>query len=167
MSGQINKNEFLEVYEKYSKDIFRYCCYKVSDREKANDLLQDTFIKTWEYINKGNEVENVRAFLYRTANNLIVDGFRKKKTLSLESLEEQGFDPSFDNTERMTDQMDGAIAMKYVKDLPKVYKEVIIMRFVEQLTVQEIAFILKEKENNVSVRLHRSLAKLRKIIDKQ
>jgi RNA polymerase sigma-70 factor (ECF subfamily) len=160
-SNSTTKDAFLEAYEQYNEAIFRYCFFKVSDKEKAKDVTQDTFIKTWEYISKGNEVDNIKALLYRIANNLIIDGFRKKKSVSLDDLQDQGFDPGFDKTDEQLNKMDGAIALKLVETLPETYKDIILMRFVEELTIPEIAAILKEKENNVSVKLHRGIEKLR------
>jgi RNA polymerase sigma-70 factor, ECF subfamily len=163
MSNEFKQDDFLEAYNSYSDAIFRYCYYKTSDRERAKDLVQDTFTKAWEYIAAGNEVGNIKAFLYRIANNLIIDGFRKKKSYSLDVLEEQGFDPGVDKTDQLFNQIDGAIALKLLTKIPDTYREVITMRFVEELSIKEIAEILKEKENNISVKLHRGLEKLREI----
>lgn len=161
---QNKKDDFLKTYERYADDIFRYCYYKTSDREKAKDLLQDTFTRSWEYLSAGHEIENIRAFLYRIANNLIIDGFRKKKMSSLEELTEQGFDPAADYSERMINQLDGMMLMKLLPELPEDYREVIIMRLVSELSIKEIAHALKEKENNISVRLHRAIQRFRQIV---
>lgn len=162
MSTQPNqKDAFLEAYDEYNEAILRYAYFKTSDREKAKDVTQDTFVKAWEYIAKGNEVDNIKALLYRIANNLIIDGFRKKKIYSLDDLQDQGFDPGFDKTDELVNTLDGAIALKLLDKLPKAYKDILIMRYVEELTIPEIAEILKEKVNNVSVKLHRGIEKLR------
>src|SRR4051812_6244882 len=106
------KDDFLDAYNQYADAIFRYCFYKVSNRERAADLVQDTFTKTWIYLSNGKKVANLKAFLYKTANNLIIDWFRKKKMYSLDTLEEVGFDPSFDNRDRIVDHLDGEIALE-------------------------------------------------------
>src|SRR3989344_5622010 len=87
------EQEFLKAYDDLADAIFRHCYFRVSDRDKAKDITQDTFTKTWEYIARGGKVESIKAFLYRVANNLIVDEFRKKKELSLERLADSGFEP--------------------------------------------------------------------------
>ena len=74
--------------------IFRHCYFRVFDRERARDLVQETFLKTWEYLTRGHDIENIRAFLYRVATNLIIDDSRRKKEISLEQLSESGFDPA-------------------------------------------------------------------------
>ena len=159
------KEQFLKAYEEYADAIFKFCYYKVSNRERAKDIVQDTFTKTWEYINKGYDVGNIKAFLYKTANNLIIDWFRKKKSVSLDALYEEGFDPGYDRSDSMMDHIDGERAIDMLNDVDEIYRTVIMMRYVDELSIKEIAAILKEKENNISVRLHRGLEKLRQIFN--
>ena len=72
--------EFLAAYDEYSDALFRHCMIRVRDRDVAKDIVQETFSRTWLYLSEGKKVEYIRAFLYRVANNLIVDGARKKKS---------------------------------------------------------------------------------------
>ena len=71
--------KFLEAYDQYSDAIFRYCYYRVYDREKAKDCVQEAYCRTWKYMESGKEIENLRALLYRIATNIIIDDSRKKK----------------------------------------------------------------------------------------
>ena len=89
----MREEEFSAAYESYSDALFRHCYFRLYDREKSKDIVQEAFIKTWEYASKGTEIENTRAFLYKVLNNLIVDEIRRKKALSLEILLEGGFQP--------------------------------------------------------------------------
>ncbi len=155
--------QFLESYKEHADALFRYCYFKTLQREEAKDMLQDVFVKTWEYINKGGEVENMKAFLYRTAHNIVVDHYRKKKTVSLDDLADQGFDPGADTTQELENQIDGAHAISLLNKIPDAYRDVIFMQYVDGLSVKEIADILGETPNNVSVKIHRGLEKLRKV----
>src|SRR3989344_6415935 len=83
------ETQFLEAYDKYADAIFRYCYYRVFDRDKANDYVQEAYCRTWKYLMQGNQIENIRAFLYRTANNIIIDESRKKKSFSLDQIMEK------------------------------------------------------------------------------
>ncbi len=74
------EEEFLRVYDAHADAVFRYCARRVYDREKAKEIMQESFMKTWEYMTKGNVVKHIRAFVYRTATNLIIDTHKKKKT---------------------------------------------------------------------------------------
>ena len=150
-----------EAYDEHSDAIFRYCCFKVSDREKAIDLTQDVFVKVWQYLLAGNEVENMKALLYKVARNLIIDEYRKKKFDSLDTLSEAGFEPSDAAALDTISIVEAGLLVERIKELPESYSEVVFMRYVDDLSVKEIAEALGEQENNISVRIHRGLHKLR------
>ncbi len=159
-----NLNEyFARNYKDFSDAIFRYCYFQTSKREKALDLTQDTFIRTWEYLSSGKKVENLRAFLYKVARNLIIDDRRKKKSESLDELKELGFDLTSEKNEVgiKETEFEQKIALETINQLDEKYREVIVLRYVEDISVKDIAEILKEPENNVSVKIHRGLEKLK------
>lgn len=157
--------EFLAVYDNIAANLFRHCFYKVSNREKALDLVQEAFTKTWEYLASGREVTHLKAFIYRTVNNLIIDEYRKKKTDSLDNLLESGFDPTDDDSsERISLSAEARLAGSGIKKLPQLYREVMELRFVDGLSISEIAEVVGESENNVSVRLARGMEKLKQAL---
>jgi len=160
-----HQQSFLTAYEEHSDALFRYCFFKLHDREKALDLLQDTFTKTWQYIESGKRVDNLKAFLYRTANNQIIDEYRRKKAVSLDAMQEEGFDPEFMEDSSYMERLDGERALKLLKHIPEQYRDAIFMRYVEGLDLKEIAEMLGESENTISVRIHRGIRKLREIFD--
>ena len=90
------EQQFLEAHTQHSDAIFRYCYYRVFDREKAKDYVQETYLRTWKYLAEGRKVDNIRAFLYRTATNLIIDESRKKKATSLDQIMQKDFAPNDD-----------------------------------------------------------------------
>ncbi|MSR71693.1 MAG: RNA polymerase sigma factor [Candidatus Taylorbacteria bacterium] len=157
--------QFLDAYKEHTDALFRYCYFKTLNRDEAKDMLQDTFIKTWQYIQGGGEVLNIKAFLYRTAHNIVVDHYRKKKSVSLDELFEEGFDTSHDTptVQDLENQIDGAEAMKLLDKIPKQYRDLIFMKYVEELSIKEIAEILDEPANNISVKIHRAIEKLKEI----
>ncbi len=163
MDIEEQKKEFLKVYDENSDALFRQCFFKVHDRELAKDILQETFVRTWDYIYKGKTILNMRAFLYRTLNNLVIDEYRKKKAISLDYLDEEGFNPEAPEGISANDRFEGVRAMKLLDDLPSPYKEAVYMRFVSGLELWEISEITGESENTVSVHVHRGLKKLKEI----
>jgi len=166
--NQPNKeSEFLKAYEDYNDAIFRYCLFQTSNREKAIDMTQDTFSKTWEYMALGHDIDNIRAFLYKTAKNMIIDARRKKKAMSLDDLMNDGFDAPFDDQDAHLARLDGEKAAALVGDLDENYREVLTLRYVEDLSITEISNMLEESENTISVRIHRGLEKLKKKWNKQ
>src|SRR6266566_458854 len=98
---RVEEQLFIQVYDQFADAIFRHCWFRVSDRERAKDLTQETFVKVWKILDRGESVENMRAYLYRIANNLIIDHYRKKKDVSLDLLQEDGFEPLEDKTEEL------------------------------------------------------------------
>ncbi len=160
------KEEFIQAYENHSDAIFRHCYFRVFDREVARDLTQETFLRTWDYLQKeGKAVENLKAFLYRVATNLIIDRSRKKRETSLEVLQELGFEVVEES--RAVDFVEIQSLMAAVEMLFPDDREVVTLSFVEDLAPVEIADILGISANAVSVRLHRAIKKLRLIMQEK
>lgn len=152
---------FTEAYEAYADAIFRHCYFRVFNRDRAKELMQETFMKTWEYLSKGEKVDNIRAFLYKVANNLVIDEIRKKKEVSLDTLMETGYEPGFDGSSEMKSKVDQWKVLSTFHKIEKSYREVLIMRHVDGLSPSEIAEVTGESPNVISVRLHRGLQQLR------
>ena len=161
MPEQPSNESFLKAYDAYADAIFRHCYFRVYDREKARDLMQECFTKTWQYLVDGKEVQNLRAFLYRVANNLIIDSSRKKKEQSLDALAEAGFEPGTDGHKQVVIDAEASRVKSMLGSIEPHYREVIQMRFIDGLTPKEIAKALAVSENVVSVRLHRGIERLK------
>ncbi len=157
---------FLKAYENYSDAIFRFCYVRVRQRDLALDITQETFIKTWEYLRADKEVRNLRAFLYQVARNLITDYSRKKKESSLDNLMNHGFDAPADDDHQLYDVLDVKYLVRIIQGMDGKYRDVILMRYVDELPIKEIADIIGESENVVSVRIHRGLQQVRNLIPK-
>ena len=156
------EQELSRLFDDYSDAIFRYVCFRMSDREIAKDLVQETFVRYWQCLVREDDIRNSKALLYKIAGNLVIDHFRKKKeAVSLDKLAEDGFEPGENPFPNINDKMelDQTIAMFQKLDDP--YRKVLILRFVEGLDPKEIAEILEETPNSISVRIHRGLQKLR------
>ncbi len=158
------QDKFTAVYDQYADAIFRHCLLRIYDRELAMDLMQETFLKAWKYLSEGNKVDNVRALLYKIATNLIIDHVRKpghKKVDSLEDLLESGFEPGEDRTEDTKSAIDAKDALKILTLTSDTYREVLLLRYLDDLSVKQIAETLGISENLVSVRINRALEDLR------
>jgi len=169
-----HEQRFLDAYTEYNDALFRHACMRISDREKAIDLVHDTYTKVWSYVRKGYEIEQFRPFLYKVLNNLIIDTYRKKKEASLDALldidgvDEGSFEElSESSAEALAATIDGRKAFDLMAELPDVYREVLILRFVDGLGPKEMAVLTEEKENVISVRIHRGLKLLRQKIEAQ
>lgn len=158
------EKQILAAYDSYADALFRHCYFRLYDREQAKDAVQDIFMRTWEYVCAGHVIGNMRAFLYRTANNAVIDRVRKKKPFSLDEWQEKGFDPEDDsfNMTRMADIATGREVLQVLHRLDEPYRAVVIMRYVDDLLPREIAAALGETENAVSVRIYRALKKAKR-----
>jgi len=168
------EDRFLKAFEEYGDALFRHATLRISDRERAIDLVHDTYAKVWAYVRSGHDVEQFRPFLYKVLNNLIIDEYRKAKEASLDALfeiegvDEGSFEELSENTaEALAATLDGKKAFEVLEELPDVYREVIILRFVDELGPKEISELIEENENVVSVRLFRGLKMLREKIGKK
>lgn len=160
--------DFSQAYDEYADALFRHCYFRVHDRELAIDLMQEAFMKTWEYLSAGKKVDNLRAFLYRTANNLIIDHVRRAKRRQVESLEEKqeatGFDVVGEEGPDIGQPFEEERVLSTLKQVDEPYRTAVIMRFIDELSPKEIAASLGVSANVVSVRISRGLDKLRTLL---
>jgi len=145
----------------HSKGMAAHAFFKLNSHTLSTDLVQDTYIKTWGYLVKGGKIVTMRAFLYHTLNNLIIDEYRKKKAVSLDVLLEKGFDPGADESERMVNALDGKAALVLIMRLPVEYQKIMRMRYVQDLTLEEMSLITGSTKNSLAVKVHRGLEKLK------
>ena len=160
----MEESEFMKAYDAYADALFRHCYFRIYDRERAKDLVQDSFMKAWEYAAGGKKIDNLRAFLYKILHNLIVDEFRKKKTISLDELQEMGIEPKADLKEKIENFAEVKNLIFLFQKLEPAYREAATMRYVDDLTPREISEITGETENVISVRLNRAANKLRDMV---
>lgn len=159
------ERDFLASYDEHADALFRHCFIRVRDREAAKDIVQETYSRTWLYLSEGKTIDYPRAFLYRVANNLIVDGSRKKKSASLEKMmEDDGFEPVDESITDPTDRTSAREAMKHLTSLDEIYQTAIRMRFFDNMSPKEIALTLGVSENVVSVRIHRGIERLGRLM---
>lgn len=168
MNKESDPSHVLETaYEMYSSDIFRYVLVRTRDRNLALDIIQDVFVRTLEYLQKGNVIDSIRPFLYKTATNIIIDNSRKRKASSLDSLVEEGFDPETLQKGGIEANAELSNTFKLFDKLDDSHKEILQLRHIDDLDISEIARILNISENSASVRIHRATKGLQKLLNKQ
>jgi RNA polymerase sigma-70 factor (ECF subfamily) len=153
------------AHHDYEKGLNAHAFFKMHDRTTGEDLVQDTFTKTWIYLVKGGKIDVMKAFLYHVLNNLIVDEYRKHKTVSLDALLEKGFEPSVGRSERLFNVLDGKAALVLIQRLPLTYQKVMRMRYVQDLSLAEMSLITGQSRGTIAVQMHRGLAKLKLLYD--
>jgi RNA polymerase sigma-70 factor (ECF subfamily) len=134
----------------------------------ALDFTQDTFMRFWNSLCGEKEIKNCRTFLFTIARNIIIDWYRKKKSLSLEALLEGALDgkSSFAVVARENVETDAEAEylVRKIRELPEPYANAVYLRCVEELKPREIAEIVGESANVISVRISRGLEQLRTLL---
>jgi len=158
---------FEKVYRDESDAIFRFCLVRVSSREQALDITQETFLRLWQSLREGTKIENNRAFLFTVAHRLVIDWYRKKKSLSLDKImskaKEDGYDVKEENAVSDVELgAEGRYLVNKINDLPPGFRSPVYLRFVEGLSPHEIGDVLGISANAASVRVNRGLMELRK-----
>lgn len=152
-----------ELYDLYADRIRKFLFFKLPRKEDAEDLLHETFLRAWEYMTS-SLVEDVGALLFRIARNLIADFYRKKKPEALTEALEASLNDST-NLEHITDaQLESERALKALKGMKEEYQEVLAMRYLSEMEIDEIATALTKTPNNIRVLLHRAKAAMKKLL---
>ena len=150
---------FEALFTEYSDAIYRLCLYKTSDKQVAHDLTQDTFLRLWKTIRADKTIEKPKQYIYQIARNLTIDYYKKSKSVSLDTLTEVGFDPQDKQLSAET-LSEITLLRETIEALDPDYREVIYMRFVADMGVEDIAETLGISANLVSVRINRGKKKL-------
>jgi RNA polymerase sigma-70 factor (ECF subfamily) len=158
---------FGQLYDYYLTPIYNFILFQVSSVEEAEDLTEIVFLKAFENLpafRSKKVMENFRAWIYRIARNLVIDHYRTKKpTVPL--------DPEFPIASNepplgaeLQMQQEYESTMELIKSLDEPFQQVLIMRFVQELSYREIADVLDIKENYVRVLQFRGIKKIRSMI---
>jgi len=164
----IDAKEFERIYDEFARKIYIYCYFRVNSQEAAEDLAASVFMRAWDHIVGGKNVDKVQAFLYRIASNLIIDYYRKGTARREVTIDDPLHPIDIHDETDLSGSMDKKFQLQDVRralaDMPDQYREVMILKYFNELSIKEIAEILETQENTISVRLHRALDKIKKIL---
>jgi RNA polymerase sigma-70 factor (ECF subfamily) len=150
---------FAELFNRHSSKVYAYCRRFLGNKDEAQDVFQETFIRFHHSASQDREMTNVPAFLLTIARNLCVNTVRREKpTVTFEDYMVGTRDR---NPEK--DELLGLIKTA-IELLPPEYKEVFVLREYDGLSYSEIAEITEESLSNVKVRIHRAKQKIRDIL---
>lgn len=159
---------FAKVYDLYIDKIYRFVYFKVSDKELAQDFSSEVFLKTWEYINTGKEIQNLNALLYATARNIVIDHYRRKSLQNISLDEAIGHDEealTVDDAHQLMNKIDVAQLEKFLLELKDEYREVLLLKYIEDFDTAQIAQIMGKKAGAVRVLLHRATKSLKELLE--
>ena len=157
---------FGELYDLYLDDIYRFIFYKVTHKELAEDLTEDTFLKVWQNIQSYKKTKYpFSSWLYRIAHNTVIDHLRKEK-VDIAELIIEVHDERMDATEFAKEHFNQQLLQRAMVGLPEMQREAIILKYVNDLSNAEIADVLEKSETAVRTLLSRAIAKLKETIQR-
>lgn len=143
-----------ELYDFYISRIRRFIVFRVKHIEDAEEIAAEVFLRGWEYATS-SVVNNPGALFYKIARNLIADHYRKKKKET--SLEEAAEVPdSVEFAEELAINEEHTALVEQLKTLKEEYRDVLMMRFLEEMSIAEISEALEKTAGSVRVTLHRA-----------
>ena len=163
---------FAKLYDIYAKRIYSFVFFKVSNREEAEDITSEVFLKAWRYINEKKKIESFSGLLYRLARNSVIDLYRlrskQKEPLSIDTEISIEIGDAGKWQKDLGDELVNKLEMqKIVSALQKMkqeYREVVTLRYVDELEISEIAEITGKGHIAIRVTLHRGLKKLKELL---
>ncbi|MBT4937017.1 RNA polymerase sigma factor [Candidatus Peregrinibacteria bacterium] len=155
---------FGEIYDIYIEDIYRFVFYKVGQREIAEDLTEDSFLKAWEKLDTFEQTKHpFSSWLYRIAKNKVIDYFRKEK-VSIEELNIDIADERMETKKSAEQYFNQKLLQKSLVHLPETQREVVVLRYVNELSHKEISEVVGKSEIAVRTLLSRGMAKLKELM---
>ncbi len=153
------RRELVEMYDTHAPRIFRYIYHRLGNQAVAEDLTSEVFVR---FLRARVAPENLTAFLFRIAHNLIVDYLRGHRATQLldENLAAEQSDPA----QVVEDEMKRARLRRAIARLTAEQQQVIVLKFLEGFSNEEVARVLDKSVGAVKLLQHRGLATLRDLL---
>jgi RNA polymerase sigma-70 factor (ECF subfamily) len=161
---------FVQLMDRHHEDIFRMVYYRTRSKMDAEDITQDVFLQVYKNLSKLRETNRFRSWLFSIAINRVRDFHRKKRFKMFVSGSHDVEQAEFTETSEgdHSDALDGLMREDfwrqiklYLNQLSKGEKEVFLLRFMDHLSIKEIAHALHKSESTIKTQLYRALKKFR------
>lgn len=170
-----DESSFSEIMGLYLKPIYNFLHRLVGDRDVAEDLTQETFVKAWKKLKRFDQKRSFKTWLFTIAKNTAFDWLKKKKEIPFSSFTDEEGESWLENVadenilpdeilERsdITEELD-AILQK----IPVHYRAILLLHYKEDFSLHEIAEILGEPYNTIKSRHQRGIARLKKAFNEK
>ena len=154
-----NPKEYEKLYTKYSDKVFNYFWYRTGhDKVLSEDLMQETFLRAFNYLKHfNNRGYSYLTYLITIAHNILVDHYRKPKSVSLETIE----DVPHEITQDLERKSDAEALWRAIQDLPQSNRDKFLMKYQQDMSIKDIAIATKTTENAVKLSISRTKKKLK------
>jgi RNA polymerase sigma-70 factor (ECF subfamily) len=168
-----------ELYDHYAPHIYSYLYRRVHDAQLAEDLTSDVFVRVLQALQSEQFWHtSFRAWLYRIAHNQVIDHYRQQtrqqtqmpqfpieEHLETADIEENGSNPA-DDLDARHDARDVVYGLEAaLNQLTPEQQQVLVLRFGEQMKIQEVAEVMHKTNGAIEALQHRALAALRRMLD--
>jgi RNA polymerase sigma-70 factor (ECF subfamily) len=171
-----NQEAFKGLISRYTFSLYNFTA-RLTDRNNASDIVQETFIKVWKNLHKFDSSKaSFKTWIFTIAKNTATDFLRKKKSLLFSDIEKNindneniSFSENILDEELIPDEalqklQDADLLNKILDRLPIHYKTILVLHYQEDMTFDEIGKVLKKPLNTVKSQHHRAIALLQKMI---
>lgn len=169
-----DQNAFAEIVDIYKDKVYQLCYRMLGNQHEAEDIAQEAFIRAYVNIHTFNQKLKFSTWLYRIATNLSIDRIRKKKpdyyldaevagTEGLTMYSQLAADAALPEEELESLELQEVI-QKAILSLPDKYRTVIVLKYIDELSLKEISKILDLPVGTVKTRIHRGRESLKKLL---
>ncbi|RLA43009.1 MAG: hypothetical protein DRQ97_13285 [Gammaproteobacteria bacterium] len=148
------------LYDRYEQKFLRYIKrITVVKQDEAEDILQEAFIKIWRNLNDFDQSLKLSSWLYRIVHNETISYWRKKKSFGKDrqvSLEDDHFESIPYESEEVDEELKEMFTHSVLELMPLKYKTVLVLKFLEGMSYDEISDVLKIPEGTVATRINRA-----------
>lgn len=170
-----DEEAFAETVKIYLNQIYNFVFHLVGDRDAAEDLAQETFVKTWKNLKHFDQKRSFKTWIFTIAKNTALDWLKKKKEIPFSKFTDEEGESWLENVADENILPDEIIAQgdlaedleKILEKIPIHYRAILLLHYKEDFTLHEIAEILSEPYNTIKSRHQRGLKQLKKMILKK
>lgn len=155
-----------EIYDTYAPAIHRYIYRKTGDADTAQDLTAETFQRFLEALKRGaGPTEHLSGWLYRVAHNLIVDHYRRQPEIPDAPVE--GIELAVPATQdgHLVREDRASRARDALQQLTPLQQQVVVLRFLEEMSLDEVARVLSRTVGSIKALQHRAIATMQRILE--
>lgn len=149
------------LIKRYLKPIYSFAFRFIGNRQEAEDITQEIFVKVWQNLKKFDKKKSFKNWIFTIAKNTCLDWQKKKKTLPLFETIKNSISFSIENLEKKEVIFN---FQKAVENLSPKYRQILLLRYNDDLTFRQIAEILKESINTLKSRHRRAINLLKKFL---
>ena len=160
----LDKQDLVDIYERYSPELFRYASRLLDDSDLAEDCVSETFSRFLQSIRGGSQPENVRAYLYRAAHNWIIDRYRHQPLPDLAINDEISASQEDNPAHAVPKEMERQQVRAAIMRLPADQRQVIVLRFLQELSHDEVAAAVGKTIEATRALQHRAVSALRQML---